>query len=219
MNVAVIDGYLGAGKTLAMSILAEFYRQRSGCALYSNYGIRRSFAFEHYNQFLELTQHYSSIVCLDEAHTDLDSRSFNTNVAKFFSHLMFYFRKLRTTVFFATPDIENLDSRVRSICNLYIKADKDKHYFYYTMYDMQRMKFLKRYKIKKDNAFLIASNIYDTHNIVTPIEFPQDKKEFTELIIKLKELNNEYYMNTGEADRLRDEQAKPVLQNNIYIPA
>jgi hypothetical protein len=194
MNVLIIDGYLGAGKTLAMTILADYFRSRSGCALYSNYGIRGSKEFSHYTHFLDVANETSSIITLDEAHTDLDSRNFNTNAVKFFTHLVFYFRKLRTTLFLATPSIDNLDSRVRSICNLYCKVTKDKNYFYYTMYDLQRLKFLKRYKIPQAKAFRLAGTLYDTYNMVLPVEFPTERKEFNEFVKELKQTSEQFYV-------------------------
>jgi hypothetical protein len=193
MNVVIIDGYLGAGKTLGMTILADYFRSLSHCAMYSNYGIRGSKPFSTFDDFLNVATEKSSLICLDEAHTDLDSRSFNTNAVKFFTHMVFYFRKLRTTLFLATPSIDTIDSRVRGICNLYVQVTKDKKYFYYTMYDLQRMKRLKRYKIPQDKAFSLAGTLYDTYNMVLPVEYPADRNSFNELVKKVKIVNEQFH--------------------------
>lgn len=194
MNVAIIDGYLGAGKTLGMTLLASYFQSLSNCALYSNYNLRNSKAFSNFSHFLDVCKETSSIICLDEAHSDLDARNFNTNAVKFFSHLIFYMRKIRATIFLATPGIDNLDVRVRSLCNLYIKVTKNKTHFEYTMYDMQSGRYLKRYRIKIEVAKEIASMLYDTYNMVTPMEFPEDRKEFKDFINTLKITSDEYYL-------------------------
>jgi hypothetical protein len=136
---------------------------------------------------------------LDEAHSDLDARNFNTNSVKFFTHLIFYLRKLRTTLMLATPALENLDSRVRAILNLYCHVTKDKEYFYYDMYDMQSMRHLGRYKIRIERAVELASMLYDTYNMVTPVEFPSDRKEFELFVKELKVVSENYYLDRLEA--------------------
>ncbi|MCG7218199.1 hypothetical protein MF069_36485 [Paenibacillus mucilaginosus] len=193
MNLAIIDGFLGAGKTLGMSLLSLYFQSQSNCTLYSNYGLAGSKEFTHYEQFLDVAKEPSSIICLDEAHTDLDSRSSTTNVVKYFTHLIFYLRKLRCTLMLSTPSIENLDARVRLIANLYVMVSKDKKYFYYDMYDMQKLRHLKRYKIRQADAFSVAAKAYDTYNIVLPVEFPSEKKEFNEFLPILKKATNDYY--------------------------
>ncbi|MCY7487900.1 zonular occludens toxin domain-containing protein [Paenibacillus alvei] len=201
MNLMVIDGYLGSGKTLGMSILARYFQERSGCSLYSNYGLIGAQQFNHYSQFLDLTNNQSSIVCLDEAHVDLDSRNSTTNISKYFTHLMFYFRKLRTTMFLATPSVENLDSRVRALANIYTHVEKKATKFNYHMWDLQSGRFLKTLSIPKSKAFAIAPQIYDTYKMVSPMIFPEKKEEFTKFISELKELNDTYYLAEGEERR------------------
>jgi hypothetical protein len=219
MNLAIIDGYLGAGKTLAMTLLSLYFQEQSGCALYSNYGIKGAKEFSHYEDFLLIADEPSSIVCLDEAHTDLDSRNFNTNAVKFFTHLIFYLRKLRCTLMLATPSIENLDSRVRAIANLYIHVTKNKSYFLYDFYDLQSGKYLKQYRIKQIDAFVCASMAFDTFNMVLPVTFPEDRKEFTSFLSVLKEKSNEFYLQLDEAERMQTPSAglKPVIENEQII--
>lgn len=221
MNLAIIDGYLGAGKTLAMTLLALYFQEMSSCAVYSNYGVIGSKKFDHYEDFLSIAEEDSTIVCLDEAHTDLDSRNFNTNAVKFFTHLIFYLRKLRCTLFLATPSIDNLDSRVRSIANLYIHVSKDKKYFYYDFYDMQSAKYLKQYRIRQVDAFVCANLAYDTFNMVLPVEFPTDRVVYNDFVKVLKEKSNSFYLQGagGVADRQQAEEAEPemVAVQNIYL--
>lgn len=216
MNLIIIDGVLGAGKTLAMTLLSEYFAGLSGCAVYSNYGIKGSKQFTHYRDFLQIAEEKSTIVNLDEAHTDLDSRNFNTNAVKFFTHLIFYLRKLRCTLMLATPSIENLDSRVRGIANLYIHVDKNRTHFIYDFYDIQSQRFLKRYKIKQADAFICAEMIYDTYNMVLPVTFPDDRKEFNSFVTELKHRSDDYYYlhsSLGEARQTPSVSAEPTVDD------
>jgi hypothetical protein len=203
MNLGIIDGYLGAGKTLAMTLLSLYFQEKSGCALYSNYGIRESKEFNHYEDFLKIADESSSIVCLDEAHTDLSSRDFNTNSVKYFTHLIYYLRKLRCTLLVATPSIDNLDSRVRGIAHLYIHVTKNKTHFLYDFYDLQSGRFLKQYRIKQKHAFICASMAYDTYSMVLPFTFPDDRKQFNEYLVRLKEKSDEFYVHQQEGEDRR----------------
>lgn len=202
MNAIVFSGKLGAGKTLGMAILALYYASRSGCTLYSNCGINFSKPFSHYEDFLDIAEQKHSIVCLDESHVDLDSRSSNANTVKHFTNLLFYLRKLRCTMFFTTPSIDNLDLRVRDIMNIYCEVSKDKKYFRYNLYDLQSEIWLKEIRIKKESAFALSEKIYDTNAMVTPLELPQETAAFKNFLHQLKIKNAEF----GIA---KDEEAGP----------
>ncbi|MGW9441003.1 hypothetical protein [Streptomyces sp. NPDC055607] len=193
MYVMIFDGVMGAGKTLGMSIMAQHFRQKSNCVLYSNYGLKNSLLFNNFQTFTEVAKQRSSIICLDEAHNDIDSRSATTNAAKYFSHMAFYLRKMRTTLFLSSPSIMNLDSRVRGVTQIYCSVEKRKDRFLYHMYDWQSERFLRTYRIMQDKAFGLAPLIYDTHKMVMPMEFPQKKEEFESIIQLLKETNDDYY--------------------------
>ncbi|WP_259391979.1 hypothetical protein [Paenibacillus thiaminolyticus] len=193
MYLMGFDGPLGSGKTFGMSLFAQHYRQKTGCTLYSNYGLKHSKLFTNFEQFLDVAQQPSSIICLDEAHTDLDSRSGNTNVAKYLTHMLFYLRKIRATLFFSSPSITNIDFRVRSIMNVYCHVRKAKASFYYDMYDIQSEKFLRTMRIQKQKAFQIGHQIYDTHKMVVPMEFPSTKEEYHKVINQLKQISDDYY--------------------------
>ncbi|MFP3786293.1 hypothetical protein, partial [Burkholderia sp. SIMBA_024] len=68
MYVMVYDGIMGAGKTMGMSIMAQHFRQKSGCTLYSNYGLVGAKPFDTFDTFVDVAKQKSSIICLDEAH-------------------------------------------------------------------------------------------------------------------------------------------------------
>lgn len=193
MYLMGFDGTMGQGKTLGMSLFAQLYRQKSGCTLYSNYGLANSTLFTSFDQFIEVAQQPSSIICLDEIHQDLDSRSVNTNTAKYLTHMIFYLRKIRATIFFSTPDISNVDLRVRLVMNMYCRVRKNKKNFYYDMYDVQSDKFKRTQRIQQSKVFPIIDQIYDTHKMVVPMDFPATKEEYIKIINLLKETSDNYY--------------------------
>lgn len=192
MNLQVYEGYLGSGKTLGMSINAKYWQEMSGCTLYSNYGLSGSKPFTSMHDFLDVAKQPSSIICLDEAHVDLDARSFSTNHVKFFTQVSFYLRKLRCSLFITSPLFDNLDTRIRGITNIFVHVSKDKNYFYYPMYDIQSLKYLGTKKIRKENAFAIASQLYDTNALVTPITIPNTKEEYNKFLDELKQCTLDY---------------------------
>jgi hypothetical protein len=208
MYLLGLDAAMGTGKTLGMSLLAQHFRQQSGCTLWSNYGLANAKLFTNFEQFLEVAQQPSSIICLDEVHTDLDSRSGNTNTSKYLTHMLYYLRKIRATIFYATPDISSVDVRVRSVTNVYCRVSKNKRKFKYEMWDLQSVRYLRTLMIDKEKVFAIADQIYDTHKMVVPMEFPEKKEEYIQLINMLKNISDQYYVRqVQDAPRLQVSEA------------
>lgn len=59
-----------------MTLFAHHFKQKSNCVLYSNYGVVGSKPFTEIEHFKNIAQEKSTILNLDEAHIDLDARSF-----------------------------------------------------------------------------------------------------------------------------------------------
>lgn len=194
MNFFVFEGFLGAGKTLGASIYAKLYQERSGCTLYSNYGLIGSKPFTSLSDFKDIAVQDSSILVLDEAHIDLDARSFSTNHVKYFTQLSYYLRKLRCTLILTSPSFADLDSRIRRITNVLSFVTNDSRNFYYELYDIQSNKYLRTMQIKKEDAFRVADQIFDTTSMVVPVEIPSKKEEFNILLDEIKTLSDNYYM-------------------------
>lgn len=210
MYLMGFDGRMGEGKTLGMSLLAQHFRQKSGCTLYSNYGLAGSRPFTTFEDFLDVAKQPSSIICLDEIHTDLDSRSGNTNVSKYFTHMIFYLRKLRCTMMFASPLISNVEYRVRGVMNVYCHVSKTKNKFRYEMWDMQSEEYLKTITVNQQKVFGIADQIYDTTKMVVPMDFPSTKEEYNKIINLLKDYSDQYYIN-GQATNEPEAQLTEVV--------
>ncbi|WP_350657638.1 hypothetical protein, partial [Psychrobacter sp. S1-30-MNA-CIBAN-0213] len=75
--------------------------------------------------------------------------------------------------------------------NMLAKVSSDKNYFYYDLYDVQSNRFLKTMRIKKNIAFNLE--LYDTNAIVSPLEMPENKKEFDSFLETLKDKTYQYY--------------------------
>lgn len=189
---------MGNGKTLGMSLMAYYFQEQSGCTLYSNYGLKGSKPFTSFNDFLDVVEQPSSIICLDEVHNDIDSRDFNTNAVKYFSHLAFYLRKMRCTIMMTTPLFANVESRVRGVTSIVIPVSKDKNYYYYPFIDWQSMRALKTKKIRKDSAHILAGQIFDTFSMVEPLEYPEKRDDFKKLITELKSRHYNYLVGSQE---------------------
>lgn len=199
MNIINFSGQMGNGKTLGMSILATYLAEKTGCTLYSNYGLVGAKPFTRFEDFLDVAIQPSSIVLLDEVHNDIDSRDFNTNAVKYFSHIAFYLRKMRCTLMMTSPLFENVESRVRGVTNVVCPVYKDKYYYHYPFYDWQSLKPLKGKRIKKDVAHEIAGNLFDTYSMVTPLEYPNGREEFKKLLQELKRVNSDYLKSEGSS--------------------
>lgn len=191
-NFMVFDGQLGSGKTLGAVLFANYLKSKSpDTVLYSNFDMKGAESFTSLDDFFKVAQNPSSVIVLDEAHVDLDSRSFNTNHVKFLTATSFYLRKIRATLIMTSPLFENLDSRIRTITNVLVLVSKDKHYFYYEMYEPNTLAYITTKKVKQEIAFDL--NLYDTNAIVSPLEMPAKKDEFDDFLFNLKQTTLEYY--------------------------
>lgn len=187
MYLVVFDGLMGSGKTLAMSLLASYLHKKHDLIVYSNYSFYGSKEFSSFSDFLDIAKEEKPVILLlDEGHIDLDSGDFSTNAAKYFSHLFFYFRKLNCRLFITTPIFSNINTRFRALCSILVSCSVYSDFFIFNIYDVQRNIFLKQIKIYKKHAFSYSQSVYDTNSIVSPIVFPANKLEFTELLSSIK---------------------------------
>lgn len=187
MYLFVFDGLMGSGKTLAMSLLAFYLQEKHDLIVYSNYSFYGSKEFSSFSDFLDIAKETKPVILLlDEGHIDLDSGDFSTNAAKYFSHVFFYFRKLNCRLFITTPIFSNINTRFRALCSFLVNCSSFSDFFVFNIFDVQRNIFLKQIKIYKEHAFSYVKDIYDTNSIVSPIVFPANKLEFTELLSSIK---------------------------------
>jgi hypothetical protein len=188
----MIDGYLGSGKTLGMSLKALQWSKRSGATLFSNYGLKDSIPFTSFNDFKLVAQQPSSIICLDESHLDISNRDFNTNSVKFFVNMVFFLRKLRCTLMMTSPLFENIDSKVRLITNVYINVSKSNNIMQYNYYDVERGTYIKTEILNLNKISPYLNDVYDTYEMVVPLEYPKTRDEYLQIFNDVKKINKEY---------------------------
>ena len=58
-------------------------------------------------------------------------------------------------------------------------------------------------KMKKENAIKLVNEVFDTHSMVTPLEYPANKAEFDSLLVDLKKTNDLYYETLDKLKMLR----------------
>lgn len=187
MELVLFTGNRGVGKTLGMSLYATYLSKKTGCTLFSNYGLYGSRIFSSFDDFSLISKENHSILCLDECHNDIDTRLARSNSSMFFSHFIFYLRKLNCVMFMTTPLFKNVDSRVRSVVNVVVNVSKDKKFFYYDFYDCNSGKFLVRKCVNKQIALLVGAKFFDTKAIVTPLIYPEKRADFVKIFDGLRD--------------------------------
>lgn len=191
-NLVMFDGRMGSGKTVGMSIKALLYQKQTGCTVFSNYGLKGSLPFTKFEDFKTVAVQPSSIICLDESHMDLSNRDFNMNSVKFFVNMVFFLRKMRCTLMMTSPLFENIDSKVRAVTNFYVHVSKSNGYLNYYYYDVEQASFLRQDRLSLEKVAKIGEEIFDTYEMVTPLDYPKTRPEFELIMGEVKQLNKAY---------------------------
>lgn len=194
MNLIMFDGVMGAGKTLGMSLKALHWQSKTNCTLFSNYGLKGSIPFTSFEDFKNVAVQPSSIICLDESHIDISNRDFNTNSVKFFVNMVFFLRKLRCTLMMTSPLFENIDSKVRAVTNVYIHVKRSGDYMFYDYYDVQNEKYVKTEMLNLTKISPYLEDVYDTYEMVIPLEYPKTRDEYLNIFKEVKALNKNYML-------------------------
>lgn len=215
MFVWLFQGNLGEGKTFGASVLAHYFASRAKRVgipvdLYSNYGLQGSHDLKSYKDFYGVAKSPNSIVVLDEAHVNLDSRLFGKGANIYMTQFFFYLRKLRCSLFMTTPNIRNLDSRMRMLTNILVICNKWGGGFRYQFWDMQgerllRTAFMHRHVAKE----IFKCRIYDSHAIVRNVEFPSNERTFDSFLEKIIEIRKKKF---DEAREREDELIAELIQ-------
>lgn len=196
MYVWVFTGNLGEGKTFGMSVLAHYFASRARKAglsvdIYANYGLLGSKPLVNYKDFFHVAKSQNSICLMDEAHVNLDSRLFHKGSNIYMTQFFFYLRKLHASLFMTTPNIRNLDSRIRLLTNILVFCRRSSGGFAYDIYDFQAekllsQKFLPRYIANE----IFKAGMYDTDAIIRNVEFPGSEREFDKFLTKVVQIRD-----------------------------
>lgn len=194
MYVWVFQGALGEGKSFGMSVLGHYFASRGRRAginvdIYANYDLRGAKPLTSYRDFFHVARSEASICLLDEAHVNLDSRLFARGSNIYMTQFFFYLRKLNSSLFMTTPNIKNLDSRMRLLTNILVDCHKLGGGFSYDIYDWQSERFLRRKFLPRVIAKQIfETGMYDSHAIIRAVEFPRNERAFDSFLDKIIEV-------------------------------
>lgn len=191
MHHVVIMGGLGAGKTLMMSILAHYLKEQAmmrgaNVELFSNYDLKDSTTMLDYTDWYKVAEADTSIICWDEAHVVFNNRAWSKFGQGIATEVAMYTRKLRSIQIYATPNIGNIDSRIRDIIEVVVTMRKDNNGFHLYFTDFQTKEFLKKAFIPEWKAKRIYKlNLYDTYAFVRGFPLPANERQANEFWEKL----------------------------------
>lgn len=198
-NFVMVQGSLGAGKTLLASILAQYWRLRSGgeVTLYSNYSMINSNVFHSATQWIDIARAHGSVIVWDEAQTQFDRRNWQRNT--FMTQVFNYSRKMRIIHVFVNPVGSNLDSRILDFIEIFLHVKKSPgRGIAVDVYEYQD----KRYgewgrriktlwipwnKIKR----IFGLNLYDTDSILYPFPVPKTERDQIALLKDIVSVQDE----------------------------
>lgn len=190
------EGGLGSGKTFFMTALANLWKEQTNVAggnvqLFSNYGARGSIPMDNYEAWYEVANAWESIVMWDEAQMAFNNRNWSSTAAQIATEVMFYTRKMQSIQMYASPSIQNVDSRIRQIVEVLFHCRKlGNKGFEALIYDYQTKQFLRRVFMPMSTAKkLFKLNLYDTFSMVRGFPLPSNKKETEEFWNTLFEIH------------------------------
>jgi Zonular occludens toxin (Zot) len=193
-----IQGSLGAGKTLAMSMFAHHWKSKVEQAggkieLFSNYDLKDSYPMTHFTDWYEVARAQGSICCWDECHLAFSNRKWSKYGQGILTDVMMYTRKMKSVQIYAAPSINFVDSRIRSIVEVLITARKiGNKGFSYHFVDYQTGEFLHKQFLPMSKARQIMKlNLYDTENMVQYFPVPQTEREGEKFFEELEQIHNE----------------------------
>lgn len=196
MYVWVFQGNLGEGKTFGMAVMAQYFATRARRAgiradIYSNFDLLNAKPLTSYRDFYDVARSEASICLLDEAHVNLDARLFHRGGNIYMTQFFFYLRKLNSSLFMTTPNIRNLDSRIRLLTNILVDCHKISGGFLYEIYDWQAERLLRKKFLPLPVAKKIwATGMYDSHAIIRAVEFPSNERAFDNFLDKIVEIRD-----------------------------
>ena len=198
-NFFLVQGSLGAGKTLLASILAQYWRLRSGenIQIFSNYDMINSTVFNQAEQWIDVAQAHGSVIVWDEAQTQFDRRNWQRNT--FMTQIFNYSRKMRCIHIFVNPVGSNLDGRILDFIEVFLHVKKiPGRGIAIDVYEYQDKRFGEwGRKIKTlwipwhrvQGVFKIE--IYDTDSILYPFPVPKTERDQTNLLQQIVDVQTE----------------------------
>ncbi|WP_258109620.1 ATPase [Alicyclobacillus sp. SP_1] len=208
----LVEGPLGAGKTLTASLLAHYWRQRSGASvqLFANYDLLHATPLDAVDRWLEVAEARGSICIWDEAQLQFDRRLWSRNT--FITQIFNMTRKLRAVHVFVNPVGMNLDSRILDLVEVLIHVTKyPSGAMGLDLYEFQDKRWgpygrrltrlsLPAYKVRKVQRLAL----YDTDQVLYPFPSPKTEVEQTKLLKAIVQAQQEASAKEKHQEGTRD---------------
>ncbi|MEM5666459.1 zonular occludens toxin domain-containing protein [Bacillus toyonensis] len=191
-----IQAPLRQGKTLLMSVLAHYWKMRveqmgGEIQLFSNYQLLDSKPMDHYTDWYEVAEAQGSICCWDEAHMAFSNRKWSKHGQSIATEVMIYTGKMRSVQMYCSPNISNVDSRIRQIVEVLVDVRKTPKGFHIRFTDYQEGTVLNKAFLPMSRAKKIFDlELYDTHQMVKGFPLPSTEKASDEFFEKLEMIHD-----------------------------
>lgn len=162
MLVAFI-GYQRAGKTMSMTVIAEYMRQKTGIDIAANYPFYT--AGKDIKDLKSLMELKNCVICIDEFWLTMDSRLFKDNVL--LSQWVLFTRKKDVVVFYTTHNMGNIDVRVRGATDIVVYCERASDTdIWLTFIDWQRGTLQMKFLLNDISRFY---SLYDSFAVLKPL--------------------------------------------------
>lgn len=193
-----IQGPLGAGKTFIMSVLAHHWRQKAAeqgadIQLFSNYELLDSHSMDNYEDWYKVAEVQGSICCWDECQMAFSNRKWSRHGSIIATEVMMFTRKMKSVQIYCSPNIANVDSRIRQIVEVLVDVRKiGDRGFSLRFTDYQTGEFLNKTFLPMSKAKRYFDlNLYDTYAMVQGFPLPPTERESDKFFEKLEEIHNQ----------------------------
>lgn len=182
MHHMAFEGGLGTGKTLMATVIANWWREQAAkknvdVQLFANFDMRGATRMSTYESWYDVADADVSIIIWDESQVHFNNRAWSQFGQNIVTQIAMYVRKMRSIQIYATPSVNMLDSRIRSVLEVVVKMQKTKAGYQLNFYDYQTNQFLRKAFVPMSKAKKIYKlNLYDTYSFVTPVPMPSDER-------------------------------------------
>jgi len=194
-HFVMLQGALGAGKTLTASILAHRWARASGATIFANFDLRGAEPFKHWKTWFDVAESLGSVVIWDEAQIQYDRRLWSRHTIA--TELFLLSRKLRAVHVFCTPVGQNVDARILQLVEVLGNVRKrtgvgiaiDWYEYQDQRYGPLGRYLCTRYIPWKTVRRMFRAKLYDTFQTVYPFSMPNTERQQIEFLEKLQEVH------------------------------
>lgn len=165
--LVAIFGQMGLGKTLMMTILANYLVEKlPQIPFFANYEVQKAKAIRGVKHLLTIED---GLICLDEFWVSMDSRAWKNNV--FLTRWINQTRKKNLLCMYTTQSFGQIDVRVRNATDLLIFCERFKGaqpFFRYSFISGNNRTILKSFTIPEAKARHFYS-YYDSFQLIRPL--------------------------------------------------